>query len=128
MKLIECKNQSQIINALLIRMQHTDKTLSIKDEYTTFFLINELDNNEGMISVTCSDENINIDDIYASDENLKLEAISLLEQYAKKMNFKYFICHSNIESSNFYRDAGFSNFEDLHVEDGKLYVKMVKKL
>lgn len=128
MELIQCKNQTQIIQALIVRDNYSDKAITHKDENAIFFLIKEQGEINGMFSITCSDDNIIIEDFYALNDALKIEALNKLEEFSKKMNFKFFTCHCEIESSYFYRDAGFSNFEDLHVENEKLYVRMVKKL
>ncbi len=130
MRLIECRNQEQIINALLIKKNNNCMIIDESDINSLFFII-EKEEAVGVITLSCIENSVEIKSVILNngvEDQIKFEALEKIEEFCVNMNFDNIICKCNVEESYTYKQLNYQTYGDIFIEDGLLYIKMVKKV
>lgn len=131
MRLIECKNQEQIINALLIKKNNNCIIIDESDINSLLFIIEKDEKYVGVITLSCIENSVEIKSVILNKgvaDETKFEALDEIEKFSKDMNFDNIICRCIVEESYTYKQLDYQTFGDIFIEDEILYIKMAKKI
>lgn len=131
MKLIECRNQEQIINALLIKKKNGFDPITNNDIESIIFLIEDNDLYIGTLIVNCRKNSVVIESLILNEDagdDLKLKALEDLEAFTTKMHYTSILCKCHIYDSYTYKKVGYNTIGDIFIENDHIYLNMAKKL
>ncbi|MFV0424477.1 MAG: hypothetical protein ACK5K7_02795 [Bacilli bacterium] len=131
MKLIECRNQEQIINALLIRENNDFEIVNKNDINSIIFLIEQNEKFIGELTISCEKTSIEITHIIFNQnttEDLQIKALKALEEFGIKMNFENIIHKCEMEETYTFKKLNYQSYGNIFIENDILYIKMIKKI
>lgn len=130
MKLIECRNQNEIIQALLIRKEKEIDPILDSDLNSVIFLIQKTHDIIGMLTLTFDDNSSTINEINLVNETHYdlLKTIELIENYCIEKQVHNLCATTNIEKSNIFKQLGFHTSNEMYIKNNNLVLDLKKGL